>query len=342
MIIPHEHLLARLKAGLTPVYFVAGEEPLLVQECADQIRRAATAAGYAQRELLINETGFDWSGLRGASQSLSLFAARRRIELYLERAPGTEGADALKAYAASIPNDVLLLIVAGPLERGQRESVWYRALAEAGTAIYVWPVKPPELRRWLEQRARTLALNLGEDALAELDWRVQGNLLAAAQALTRLQLLCPDGNARAADVAQAVGDSARFGAFDLVDAALEGRTDQALRRLARLREEGAAPPEILGTLAWAMRALAQIVTLRVPASEPVWRNARVFSPEVRGRIGNAGKRLGAARVAALQVQLARAERVAKGAAAGDAWQELVKLCAALGGQNLPELRTSSA
>lgn len=30
-----------LKKGLSPVYLVSGDEPLLVQECCDQVRKAA-------------------------------------------------------------------------------------------------------------------------------------------------------------------------------------------------------------------------------------------------------------------------------------------------------------
>lgn len=342
MIISSDQLAARLKTGLAPIYFVAGEEPLLVQECADLIRRAAAAAGFAQRELLINETGFDWSQLRNAAQSLSLFAAQRRIELYLERSPGTEGADALKAYAAKPPSDVLLLIVAGPLEKTQRESIWYKTLADAGVALYLWPVKPQDLRGWLQQRARSLDLALDDAALAELEWRVQGNLLAAVQALQRLKLLAVEGRADRTTVIEATGDMARFGAFDLVDAALEGRPEQTLRRLERLREEGAAAAEVMGALVWALQALGQLAQFRGPLNDAAWRAAKLFRPDSRPRYAQALKRLGRSRVAGLQIEIARAERVVKGAAAGDPWQELVKLCAALGGANLPSARPNPA
>lgn len=334
-----EQLPARLKAGLAPLYVVAGDEPLLVQESADLIRRAASAAGFAEREVLVNESGFDWKRLNDQAQSLSLFASQRRIELYLERSPGVEGAEALRRYAAQPPSDVVLLIVAGALEKAQRESVWFKALEAAGVVVYAWPVK--DLRAWLVQRARALKLQIQDAALNELEWRLQGNLLAAAQTLARLKLLCGEQEITAADIIEAVGDAARYDGMDMVEAALEGRVADALRRLDRLRGEEVSPAELVGALAWALRALAVIAEGRGPVSDAAWRQARVFG-EGRGRFQQALKRLGPRRIARLQVRLARAERSAKGAAAGDAandpWQELIKLCAALGGIALPQAR----
>ena len=69
-----EQLAASLQRGLAPVYLIGGEEPLLLQECCDQIREAARAQGFAERELLQVESGFDWSELQQAAAP-SLFAS---------------------------------------------------------------------------------------------------------------------------------------------------------------------------------------------------------------------------------------------------------------------------
>ncbi|HLD14409.1 MAG TPA: DNA polymerase III subunit delta, partial [Burkholderiales bacterium] len=78
-----DQLAPSLKRGLAPVYFVHGDEPLLVREAADAIRAAATAAGFSERQVLTVESGFDWNSLFASTQNLSLFAERRLIELHL-------------------------------------------------------------------------------------------------------------------------------------------------------------------------------------------------------------------------------------------------------------------
>ncbi|MBT6669194.1 MAG: DNA polymerase III subunit delta, partial [Gammaproteobacteria bacterium] len=46
-----EQLPAQLKKGLAPVYLLSGDEPLLLQEAADQILQAARSAGFEERSL---------------------------------------------------------------------------------------------------------------------------------------------------------------------------------------------------------------------------------------------------------------------------------------------------
>ena len=45
-----------LQKGLSPVYLVSGDEPLLVQECCDQIRKTAREAGYQDRVTSVSYT----------------------------------------------------------------------------------------------------------------------------------------------------------------------------------------------------------------------------------------------------------------------------------------------
>ena len=76
-----DQLAQRLGRELAPFYVIFGEELLLALEAADRIRAAAVQAGFEERQILIAETKFDWSALRDAGQSLSLFASKRIIDL---------------------------------------------------------------------------------------------------------------------------------------------------------------------------------------------------------------------------------------------------------------------
>ena len=96
-----DQLAANLQRGLVPVYLVAGEEPLLLQECCDQIRQAAKEQGFVERELLQVERGFDWALLQQVAAP-SLFATQKMIDLRLRTGkPGREGSKALTEWAAA-------------------------------------------------------------------------------------------------------------------------------------------------------------------------------------------------------------------------------------------------
>ena len=91
-----EQLAPALKRALAPMYAIYGDEPLLALEAADRIRGRAREEGYSEREVLTAEQHFDWSQLRIAGQSQSLFAEKRILELRVPSGkPGNEGSQAL-------------------------------------------------------------------------------------------------------------------------------------------------------------------------------------------------------------------------------------------------------
>ena len=116
-----EQLAQKLKRELAPFYVIFGDELLLSLEAADRIRVAASASGFEERKVLIADAGFDWSELREARQSLSLFASKRIVDLRIPGGkPGKIGADALVDYCDNLPEDTLTLVSLPGLERQHR------------------------------------------------------------------------------------------------------------------------------------------------------------------------------------------------------------------------------
>lgn len=326
-------LSAHLSKSLAPLYVVAGEEPLLVQESLDAIRAAARRQGFSEREVLDADKNFDWNRLLQACASLSLFAERRIIEINLPSgAPGTEGSKVLQAYAQQAPQDTLLILVCGAMEWRNRQAAWYTALEQAGASLYFEAIKSAELPAWIAARFKRAGLNADEDAIAELAERTEGNLLAAAQDIEKLKLLFPGGTLTAADLARAVADSARFEAFDFNDLMLSGEPAAAVRSLNRLREEGTSPLELLGALSYSLRLLVKASLIYAQSrdagvacdragvrktSRPVFSKAlaRVSPPMALGLVS----------------RCARIDQMVKTGQEAAAWEELLKLSLQLSG-----------
>ena len=137
-------LADHLSQHLAPCYLISGDEPLIVQECADAIRAAARAAGCAERERITISGKDDWLELGHSAGSLSLFADRKLIEVQLPSGkPGTEGSKAIQEYLAGEQEDVLL-IISGRIDKQSQKSKWYVALDQAGVGLPVWPISPAE------------------------------------------------------------------------------------------------------------------------------------------------------------------------------------------------------
>ena len=260
-----DQLSAALQRGLKPLYLVHGDEPLLAQEAADSIRAAARAAGFAERRVFdVAGAHFDWSGLLGAAQEMSLFAPRQLIEVRIPSGkPGKDGSEALQRYVQHLSDDVLTLLQLPRLDAQQLKSAWFAALDGAGVTLRVEPVARAALPGWIAQRLARQGQRVsdgdeGQRTLGFFADRVEGNLLAAHQELSKLALLYPGGVLSFAQVEAAVLDVARYDVFKLGEAVLSGRVARALRMLDGLRAEGEAPVLVHWTLAEDIRALARV------------------------------------------------------------------------------------
>ena len=250
-----EQLEQHLKQGMRSCYLVTGAEPLIVQECADTIRRAARAAGCIDRERFDSSDKESWQNLVQSASAMSLFADRKLIEIRVENGkPGAEGSKALQEYL-SIKSEDILLIVAGKIDKQSQRAKWYTALDQSGTVVTVWPIHPRDLSSWIQQRLNQRGMKYDREAITMLAERVEGNLLAAAQEIDKLSLLANDTHITTEIVSLSVGNSARYNAFNMVDTALAGDARGALRALRGLKAEGNAAPAILWPVSKELRLL---------------------------------------------------------------------------------------
>jgi len=320
--IPASQLPSALKKTLLPCYLVTGDEPLLVLEALDAIRREALARGFTTRELHVVMPGFDWETLAGAAGNLSLFAEKRIFEI---RLPGGKtdrrGGAAIEALVSQAGPDLLLVVSAAKLEKGAQNAAWAKALESRGAIVQVWPVGLRELPAWVAERMRRLELRPDRDAVRLIADRVEGNLLAAEQEIQKLRLLLGPGAVSAADVETAVASSSRYDVFKLIDAAVGGDAARAVRILRGLRAEGVDAVPVVFMLAREQRTLTRLAENvrdgrelgKALAQAGVWRNRQGL---VRACVG----RHSVDDFYRLLKLTFRADAAAKGQSPGDPWE----------------------
>lgn len=319
-------------AALHPVYLIAGPEMLRVLEAADAVRRQARAQGIGEREVFdADGRDFDWATLEATFNAPSLFSARRLVEVRLPTGkPGKDGAEAIVAFCANPPPDVVLLITAGEWSKAHHGK-WTDAISKIGAIAIAWAIKPHELAGWVESRLRAKGLRADRDAVQILVERVEGNLLAAAQEIDKLALLA-DGDTLDAEKMEAlVADAARYDVFRLTDAVLGGQGQQVSRMLAGLRAEGdvvaglmpMVVKELLRTAALA-RAQARGANLASEMkAQGIWETKQAPFKRALQRHPNP------ARWDRFAAEASRIDRIAKGRADGDAWVAMERLLLAI-------------
>ena len=286
--------LAQLDKPLAPLYLLHGDEPLLVIEAGDAIRAAARKQGFEEREVIIVGTSFKWDELFLAAGNMSLFGSSKLVDLRIPSGkPGREGSEALQRYigtTGTMGPGIVTLITLPELDWQAKKAAWVTALSNAGVAIECNAPPPARLPQWIAERMARQKQSAPKPALEFIAAHVEGNLLAAHQEIQKLGLLYPPGEVSLEQIEAAVMNVARYDVSDLRNALKARDTVRAARTLEGLKGEDAAPPLVL----WALATEA--------------RSAAAASTKMRALL-----------------HAAKIDRIIKGLARGDIWDEFLQL-----------------
>ena len=348
MIIKAEQLTRTLANNNLPLYWLAGDEPLLMQESADLIRAFYRDNGFTEREVFTVDKSFDWSNFSQATGNLSLFAERKIIELRLSSAKLDDpGKKAIQHYLNDLNPDYLILISSPKLEAATLKTKWFSQIESTGALIQIWPVNRENLGSWLDQRLRRDGIHAEAEAVRLLADKVEGNLLAAMQEIEKLKLLAGDQQGSsiqldAKTVMQVVADSSRYNVYQLVDAALLGDTVRSQKMLAGLRNEGVYPLVILGALTREFRSLLPMLEKKqqgqgvnaIIQSARVWFNRKQAVASVLARINSES-------IWQLLDHARLIDQSIKGMSSANPWDELSLMLLRLSGSPAAQRRQSS-
>ena len=259
-------------SAMLPLYVFSGDEPLLMMEAIDQLRSTAKKLGFTDREVMVQERGFDWGGLMNAGQTMSLFGDKRWVELRIPTGkPGRDGADALKQFAAQIVSqqdsadgpDTVFCIVLPRLDAKTKTSAWFSALDDAGMAIQVDTLDRSLLPQWIAGRLKRQAQEVeagpeGQRALEFITDQIEGNLIAAHQEILKLGLLYPAGKLTEEQIRSSILKVARYNVFELTEAMLAGDLPRLNRMLDGLKGEGEPLVLILWSVTEELRLLSKL------------------------------------------------------------------------------------
>ncbi len=301
------HLRSLNSGGaMLPLYLFSGDEPLLMMEAMDELRSIAKKLGFTEREVMLQERGFDWGALMNAGQTMSLFGDKRWVELRIPTGkPGRDGADALKQFAAQIatqldgPNgpDTVVCIVLPRLDSKTKTSAWFSALEEAGMAIQIDSLDRGYLSQWIAGRLKRQDQEVesgaeGQRALEFIADQVEGNLIAAHQEILKLGLLYPAGILNEEQIRSSILKVARYNVFELTEAMLEGDLARLNRMLDGLKGEGEPLVLILWSVTEELRILSKLKTAsdagesvqQLMRANRIWGNKERLYPAALRRI----------------------------------------------------------
>jgi len=254
-----DQLAAHLAKPLAPLYLLHGNEPLLVIEAGDAIRVTARQQGFSEREVLVVGPHFRWADIFAAADNLSLFGDNKLIDLRIPSGkPGREGSEALQRYIDTVVlkggPGIVTLVSLPELDWQAKKASWVLALTKAGVALECNAPPLKDLPRWIAERLARQQQSAPRQALEFIAAHVEGNLLAAHQEIQKLGLIYPRGEVSLTQIEAAVLNVTRYDISDLREALKARDTLRAARTLEGLKAEDAAQPLVLWALATEARS----------------------------------------------------------------------------------------
>lgn len=325
-----DQLPSVLKKKIDAVYFISGDEPLQKMEAADLVRDVCKQQDYLDREIIDVDANFDWQVLRDEASNMSLFSSRRILDLRLPSAkPGKEGGKALKEFAENPPDDTVLLITAGKLDKSAKNTAWYKSLDAAGVVVQCWPVSPENLFSWVKNRFHLKGLQPDKQAVDFVCQHVEGNLLAADQEIDKLLLILGPGAVSYEAIKESITQNSRFNVFELVDCALKGDKNRVARIINGLKAEGIEPIIVTWALTKEVRLMCHAVNDRSNAEymlrrSGVWQNRIVLFKSCMSRHTKQS-------LYKILQSCESIDRITKGVKKGNVWDALLISCCQLAG-----------
>ena len=324
--------------NLPKIILLNGNEPLFIEEALDEVRKTLKSFGFAERLRYQLEAGFDWGGVTGVGQAMSLFSERRLIELRVPKSLGVAGTKAITEFCNQPPEDDVLILIMPLLDRRQRSAKWAKLVDNSGWMVDSYPISPEQFPRWLKMRLQSRALRVENGVIDLLAEKLEGNVLAAAQEIDKLQVLAENGAVTVKLLSDSLADQAKFDVYTLIDVCLAGDFNRALRIKQRLQSEGIEPVIVVWALAREIRSMASI-SAAIAGGQPqsgVLRQYRVSSKR-ESLVSAALSRITAKRWYDLLEKAAFLDQSVKGQRyqeVGDLWHQIESLCAAICDQGL--------
>ena len=272
-------LKRHLQQGLQTLYVITGDEPLLIDETCQYLSKLAKKNEFNERQSYTVTGRFKWDAVFNDSQSMSLFSAKKIIELHIPSGkPGRDGAGQLIEFCDQLHSDTLLLITLPKLTQSSQKAKWFQALEKSGTVIEVRAIKASDLPSWLARRLSRYNLSASKAGLQLIADYCEGNLLAAKQAVERLSLLTSEGELSVDSIEDSLSDSSHYDVYKLLDSTLQLDAKRSMAILRNLQASNTEPSLLLWVFNKEIRLLLQLRTAMTQQNNlaSLWRQFGVW------------------------------------------------------------------
>lgn len=245
------------KGSLSPLYFLFGEEPYLLNQCVERFKYAVLNEGASDFNYdLFYASDADTGRVTDAVETLPMMAARRLVILKEAQELSDKEWASLEPLFASPVDSTVFVVFANRIDKRKKT---IRLLMDKADCVEFKKPYENEVPRWIKYIASNLGLGIADDAIHLLHKLVGNHLTEIEAELTKLgDYVGGQRKIEVSDVAAVVSRSKEESVFDFTKAVGLNDRVKALEHLVHLMDQGQSEVGIVSLLARHIRILLTI------------------------------------------------------------------------------------
>ncbi len=257
MLIQHQALSQHLKGKIAPIYVLVGPDSYFIDEQAKAIKQAFKSQHDADVKILSILAADDWKLFIEEANSYTLFASHQLIDLrYDKKTLDSPGKKTLEHYLENVNEQCLVLLRTPNIPAKQLQ---WLAAKDKVVLVTAYSLPAPALKTWINKQLQRNQFQFDHSVIELIFHNVQGNMLACAQAIEKIDLShAPGAQLNAKDLLEQLSDQSAFQLYDLTEACLAGQVEKAISVTRKLLLNPAEYSLVLWLLTQEIRTLIQL------------------------------------------------------------------------------------
>ena len=260
MVINYQALSTTLRNKHHAVFILIGQEHYLLNDAALQIKNYYQQQGEWDSKILHINQSTDWQVVLAEANSYSLFAEQVLLDVRFDKKTiDAAGKKILKEYIVAINQRCLIILRAPQVSARDMQTL---STQNQVLLIQISPLPQEALLKWIHSQFQANAIRFDKEVPTLIHQHTQGNMLACAQAIERIQLVHNrDEILNVETVLEQLSDQCEFQLYELADACLAGKAEKAIHLLRQANQQRAEPTLILWLLTQEIRQLNLLLHL---------------------------------------------------------------------------------
>lgn len=260
MQIKQQMLAQQISKKIHPLYILIGQDNYLIDEALSTIKSAIKKHCVYDEKIISVQSVEEWNTVSEEANSYSLFSETVLLNIvYDKKSMDAAGKKVLSEYLKSVNTRCFIIIRAANIPAKQLQ---WLSNNEHAMVVQSYPLTPDAMKNWIATQLKVNSFQYEAQVPELIHHFTQGNMIACSQVIEKITLSnVPGSKINSATAMEQLSDQCERSLFELVDACLLGKSDNATHIVRQASNNNSEATLVLWILSQEVRILLQLIYL---------------------------------------------------------------------------------